>query len=245
MEPDPTDFGGVTALERQQLRVVGDGASTFWHRVRFSLVGRVVRRVGATSLLDVGAGSGQLGDWSRRHLPGVSYRFRETSAPLAQSLRERFGAEAEVPADQALADHCLVAMLDVLEHISDDAAALQGLHRQMPEGSSIVITVPALPSLFSQWDTDLGHHRRYTRSTLRKVVSGAGFEVQSVAYLFPELLPLAALRRLRRGTSSGADFPVLPRWVDRTGEVVSTGTTALRRLWPAGTSLLCIAQRKA
>lgn len=243
MEPDPTDLRGVTALERQQLRVVGDGASTFWHRVRFALVGRVVRRAGATTLLDVGAGSGQLGDWSRRHLPGVDYRFRETSAPLAASLRERFGADSEVPLGQAVDRSSVVALLDVLEHIDDDAGALAGLHASMAAGSVLVITVPALPSLFSKWDTDLGHHRRYTRAALRRVVAAAGFEVQTTSYLFPELLPLAMLRKVRPRQSAGADFPVLPRWVDRTGEVVSSCTAALRRLWPAGTSLLCVARR--
>jgi hypothetical protein len=173
----------------------------------------------------------------------VAYRFRETSAPLAASLRERFGAASDVALGEPVDRSSVVALLDVLEHIEDDADALAGLHDSMAVGSVIVITVPALPSLFSQWDTDLGHHRRYTRASLRRVVAHAGFEVQHTSYLFPELLPLAAIRKLRTRPSAGADFPVLPRWVDRTGEAVSTCTAALRRLWPAGTSLLCVARR--
>lgn len=243
MKPDSPDLGDVSALERQQLKVIGDGSSTFWHRVRFELVGNVVSRHRATGVLDLGAGSGQLGDWTRDRLPTVAYRYRETSAPLADALRRRFGADLEHIEGSDVPASMVVAMLDVLEHIEDDVGALRTLHESMEPGGRLVITVPAIQWLFSPWDTDLGHHRRYTRRSLQTVVQSSGFVVESTSYLFPELLPIVLLRKLRNSGGGTADFPRLPRWVDRAGEVLSSSTTKLRRLWPAGTSVVCVARR--
>ncbi|MEK7424406.1 MAG: hypothetical protein AAB131_11265, partial [Actinomycetota bacterium] len=97
----------------------------------------------------------------------------------------------------------------------------------------------------SAWDTELGHHRRYNRRTLRTVVEAAGFQVDSVAYLFPELLPLLPVRKLRRSTRSDVDFPQLGPLLTRAGYRISTATTKLRRVWPSGTSVLLTATNPA
>lgn len=229
----------VTPLERQQLRVVQ--RATFWHRVRFGLVRRELRRSGAPCVVDLGAGSGLLGEWLRLVEPTAEYHFAESSTSLALGLRDRFGTGREVRIGDPLPPRCVVAMLDVIEHIDDDVAALAAVAAEMDADSRLVVTVPALPSLFSPWDTALGHHRRYTRRSLRAALEAGGLRVHSVSYLFPELLPIAVLRRVRPSDGSAADFPVLPTWVDRCGGVVSGLSTRLRRLWPAGTSLVAVA----
>jgi hypothetical protein len=69
-----------------------------------------------------------------------------------------------------------------------------------------------------------------------------------VSYLFPELLPPALLRRLTRrrhhDSASGAEFPQLPRWLDRVLFRLSSATFRLRRVWPAGTTVLLVARRR-
>ena len=59
-----------------------------------------------------------------------------------------------------------VTLLDVLEHQEDDAQFIGGLVAKMEPGSVLLLTVPALPKLWSPWDEALGHYRRYTRSSL-------------------------------------------------------------------------------
>ena len=75
---------------------------------------------------------------------------------------------------------------------------------------------------------------------MRRVAQRAGFDVLASAYLFPELLPLVALRKLRRTARNDVDFPSLPRLVDIAAEWLGRITTALRRLWPAGTSVVAL-----
>lgn len=236
----PMQQPAVTPLEQQQIHVAGDLGHTFWHRVRFRLVGHAAARSDADTVLDIGAGSGQLGRWLLARPNPLRYQFEETSPVLDAALAARFGAAQRGAADAAIAPTTLVTMLDVLEHIEHDQAALMAIRERMAPGSQLLITVPAFQSMFTSWDESLGHYRRYSRDQLRRVARGAGFEVLTSAYLFPELLPLVALRKLRRAARNDVDFPTLPRVIDQCAESFSRATTTLRRLWPAGTSVVAL-----
>jgi SAM-dependent methyltransferase len=229
-----------TPLEQQQLRVAGETGDTFWHRVRFRLVEQAAARTGADTVLDIGAGSGQLGDWLHRSSVPLEYRFGELSPLLEAALAARFGADRRADPDARIPAATIVTMLDVLEHIDDDLGVLRDIHRRMTPGGQMLVTVPAFQWAFTSWDTSLGHYRRYSRPQLRSLARTAGFEVDHCSYLFPELLPLVLVRKLRPGERTHADFPELPRVVDRAAELVSRGTTAMRRIWPAGTSVTAL-----
>lgn len=232
-----------TPLERQQIQVTDPTQVTFWHRVRFELVARYAARVEARQVLDIGAGSGQLGEWLVATHPDMSYRFEELSPLLDEQLTARFGTARRSSGVEPIPAGTLVALLDVLEHIDDDAAALAAIAERMTGGDHLVLTVPALQWAFSSWDTELGHHRRYSRRSLRAVVEGAGFRVERVDYLFPELLPLLPLRKIRRAPREHVDFPQLGPVASRVGYAISSTTAALRRIWPAGTSVVLVATR--
>jgi hypothetical protein len=233
----------ATSLERQQLLITAPAAETFWHRVRFELVGRIADETRASRVLDIGAGSGLLGGWLSVHQAVVDYRFEESSPALDAELERRFGADRRSDPDSRITSSTLVALHDVVEHVEDDSGALRALARRMDVGAHLVLTAPALPWAFSSWDTELGHFRRYSRRGLSDLAAAAGFTVLRCDYLFPELLPLLPARKLRRAARAHADFPQLPPAVARLGYRVSSATASMRRLWPAGTSVLLVARR--
>lgn len=241
----PLNQQPITPLEQQQILVAGAAGDTFWHRVRFHLVGQAALRAGADTVLDIGAGSGQLGDWLVAQGRPLTYRFEETSTVLDGALAAHFGADHRSEMTAPIPAATLVTMLDVLEHIDDDISALATINSRMAPGGQLLLTVPAFQWAFTSWDTALGHHRRYSRRQVRTLASLAGFELTSSAYLFPELLPLVAVRKVQRGEREHADFPSLPRVVDRAAELFSRGTTALRRIWPAGTSVVALLTKPA
>src|SRR6185369_10603076 len=72
----------------------------------------------------------------------------------------------------------LALLLDVLEHIEDDAAFLGDLARMNLEpGAHVLVSVPAYGSLFTSHDTFLGHHRRYTPSACASLLERNGFTI--------------------------------------------------------------------
>jgi hypothetical protein len=179
------------------------------------------------------------------HRPDVEYRFEELSPVLDEQLVRHFGADRRADPHGSIGSGTLVALLDVVEHIEHDVDALTAIADRMAPGAHLIITVPALQWAFSSWDTELGHFRRYSRRSLRRVAEAAGFEVDEVAYLFPELLPLLPMRKIRRAPRDHVDFPQLGPFVSRVGHAISTATTRLRRVWPAGTSVVLVARAGA
>ena len=232
-----------TPLERQQLNVQDPAAHTFWHWVRFDIVAETARRRRASRVLDIGAGSGMLGDWMITRLPEVSYQFEELSPVLDAALATHFGTDARNTTTAPIDADTVVAMLDVVEHIEDDLAVMTDLAHRMLAGSSLVLTVPALQWAFSSWDTELGHYRRYSRRAVHELLEHAGFEVENVTYLFPEMLVMLPVRKVRRAQRTDVDFPQLSDRMNRLGYRVSHLTARLRRVWPAGTSVVAVATK--
>ena len=72
--------------------------------------------------------------------------------------------------------------LDVLEHITDDAAELRQATQHLHPGGHLVVLAPAHPFLFSPMDTTVGHHRRYTSATLR-ALTPAGCQLIDLRHL--------------------------------------------------------------
>lgn len=59
-----------------------------------------------------------------------------------------------------------ILYLDVLEHIEDDhGEVLRALERLAP-GGRLIVLAPAHQWLYSPFDASIGHHRRYSRTTL-------------------------------------------------------------------------------
>ena len=75
-----------------------------------------------------------------------------------------------------------VFALNVLEHIEDDLGALRNCHYLLKDGGTLLILVPAYQSLYCRFDRELGHFRRYTKKTLRKVFELNNFHIKDSRY---------------------------------------------------------------
>jgi len=73
--------------------------------------------------------------------------------------------------------------MNVLEHIEDDRTTLRDFASVLPPGGHLVLLVPALKALYGTLDKHLHHFRRYSAPELRRVVTEAGFEVETIRYL--------------------------------------------------------------
>jgi SAM-dependent methyltransferase len=107
--------------------------------------------------------------------------------------------------------------LDVIEHLDDDQAAVKRLAKLVRPGGLVVISVPALPELFSDFDEVQGHRRRYEPATLRATFAGSDLALQEVFWWGAWMVPV--LRRMRSrsrseetGLRTYADYLRLPPW---------------------------------
>jgi len=71
---------------------------------------------------------------------------------------------------------------DVLEHIKDDTQILKKMYQKLSSNGQIFIYVPARPELYSIFDKNIGHFRRYTINELKSKVIDAGFTIQKIYY---------------------------------------------------------------
>jgi hypothetical protein len=147
-----------------------------------------------------------------------------------------------------------VLALDVIEHLDDDRAAVARLGELAVSGAVVVVSVPALPEMYTEFDRIQGHRRRYTPESLWAAFDGSGLEVERVFFWGSWLVP--ALRRQRRQPLRGAPsesasqtyrrYLRLPPWPV---PLVLRATFALERnralagKLKTGTSLFAIARR--
>lgn len=207
-----------------------------------------VRHPGARRILELGCGSGNvLASFAALgETVGMEQHPDLIAAAQAAGLDVRAGSlPRDLVVPEGWAD--LVLMLDVLEHLDDEAGALQTAWRALRPGGILIVTVPAFTWLWSGHDVALGHRRRYVAGTLRAVVAEARFRVQHVSYFNTLLFPVVVLARWwKRLTGDGSHDLRRPHAVLNR---LLTEAFALERFFvprfrlPFGVSILLVGRR--
>jgi SAM-dependent methyltransferase len=234
----------------------------FWFRARNRVIGAVLDRVEPRlhppyRVVEIGCGTGN----TLRTVERVCHRgdvigmdlFSEGLALARQRVRCQL-IQADVHHLQENEAYDMVCLFDVLEHLDDDDAILQAIHRILKPGGLLILTVPALASLWSYFDEWSCHRRRYERVDLNRRLVEAGFMVEQLSFFMSLLLPLAYLTRRRRGGASAASptreelehefriIPVLNSLLDVLLRFEAPRLGRGRSL-PWGTSLLGVARK--
>lgn len=202
---DEYDAAGFGILQEMQAR-------HFWYRGRHRFVRRALKRALARigqearnlRMIDLGAGCG---GWVRALLDG-GCQPRELA--VGDSSLEALELASQVlPGNVARywidllrlgwnERWDVVFLLDVLEHIPDDARALEQVRAALAPGGLAIITTPALER-FRTWNDELAHHvRRYSRADFHRLSRQAGFELLDARYFMFFLSPLLLATRLAR-----------------------------------------------
>jgi SAM-dependent methyltransferase len=201
-------------------------------------------------VLDVGCGTGAiLESLSKRYLAfGTDVASQAIDFCRARGLTRLYlGTLEDYPASEPFD---LITMLDMVEHVDNDEGLLHAGHRLLREGGHLLITVPAFPSLWSVHDEVLHHKRRYTRTSLRRLVLHSGFVVEHLTFLNFFLLPVAWLKRTGArvtGSPNVNDLEIPSPFLN----AVLRSVFGLERYFlpymslPVGLSLLCLARKGA
>ncbi|HYC88020.1 MAG TPA: glycosyltransferase [Thermoanaerobaculia bacterium] len=152
-----------------------------WDRIR-DYVGQRV--------LEIGGGSGAMTRFFYgRELVVATDRETAYVDRLRNAFRRRPGIvveRADLESDDVLQlahyNFDTVTAINVLEHTTDDVAALRRAHQLLPSGGRVIVFVPAGKSLYGSIDEGIGHQRRYERAELVEKLQQAGFEVEHVSF---------------------------------------------------------------
>jgi SAM-dependent methyltransferase len=121
------------------------------------------------NVLEIGAGQGALGARLAQRYVYTGLEPDRESARVAQPRVEARGGRflpiraSELPARERF--HAIGAF-EVLEHIEDDAQALQAWCRHLLPGGWLILSVPAFQRRFAAADNMVGHFRRYDPEVL-------------------------------------------------------------------------------
>lgn len=143
-------------------------------------------------LLDLGCGTGHNLKYWLDYGTEIIGMDRLVSTSTCQDKNEKnittlVGCVYSVPLTTESID--VVVSLDVLEHVPDSETVKEIYRILVPEGMTI-ITVPAMPWLWSERDRVAGHLRRYTPEILIRIFEENGFTIEYINYYQCLLFPL-------------------------------------------------------
>jgi SAM-dependent methyltransferase len=171
-----------------------------WFQHRRNIIRRAFARhvEKAERVLEIGAGTGctarALQDDGYVDLSIGELQVRGLRYAKQYGLRRLYQFDLRFP---PFWDHFdAVALFDVLEHIREDALALDNVYGMLRSGGRVLLTVPAHGWLWSRIDELSGHYRRYNRRALVSAMTSAGFEVLECRYFFIALVPGLIVRSL-------------------------------------------------
>ena len=188
----------------------------WWYRARREVVAALIRRKvhppKGAQILEIGCGTGHnlpmLGEFG----PVDALEVDEIARGMAEERLGRPVLSSPLPQLAGLADdrYDMVAALDVIEHIPDDKAALEGVARVLRPGGKLVMTVPAHQWMWSAHDVVNHHQRRYSKSSLKKLIKGSPLKLESIGYLNSLLFPVAVAQRLASKIAGKDDANLAP-----------------------------------
>jgi len=234
-------------------------ARHFWFRGFRAFVTPLLQRATAgrshARILDCGCGTGSNLTLLDRFGRAYGFDLSPTGLAIGREAGRTRTARASVtavPFPAGVFD--LATSFDVLYSLSDvdEIAALREMHRVLKPGGFIVINVAAMDALRGDHSVLSHEIRRYSRTMLAERVTQAGFTVVRITYTnFSLVLPMLASRTLqrRRGLrdeqEAQQEIAVPPAPVN----ALLSGLLLAESAWvrwfdaPAGSSLLCLAQK--
>lgn len=182
-------------------RMAAHDTTHWWYRARREILSDYLMRYGdlpaQARILEIGCGTGH-------NLPMLAQFGQVDAIEIDETARakasERLGKPVGTSPLPELTgvepgSYDLVAVLDVVEHVEDDVAALKAIATALKPGGKILITVPAHQWMWSAHDVVNHHKRRYSKATLSAALRAAGLGWSRLGYFNSLLFPVAVAAR--------------------------------------------------
>ncbi|MBI3694866.1 MAG: class I SAM-dependent methyltransferase [Acidobacteria bacterium] len=228
-----------------------------WFQARAKMAVAVLKQMhllAPARVLDAGCGWGlTLAALEKNgyHAAGLDISRRSLER-LDRPDRQLIEADLTQPLPTGTPVYDAVLALDVIEHLDDDRTAVTRLAQLVRPGGALVVSVPALPELFSEFDAVQGHRRRYTPDTLRQAFASSGLRLERTLWWGSWMVPVLRRQRRKPASPSGASpaqiyrrYLNLPPWPGTWALRLAFAVDAIRALRfdpRTGTSLFALAR---
>lgn len=178
-----------------------DGISTenqigFWEMYRAKQIFHFLNLNGIETLWEIGAGNGSAAIPLRNM--GINLICVEPLKSGANTLsREGFVTYWSTLEQLKLPNSSIeaIGIFDVLEHLETPDDILKEIYRVLKPNGYLITTVPAHNWLFSDFDSSIGHFRRYSKKTLEKLLTRSSFIDNKIGYFLSILVVPALILR--------------------------------------------------
>lgn len=193
-------------------------ATHWWFRGRHAILQALLPQIlppdDRPRILDVGCGTGHMLEFYEPYGEVLGLDIAAEALAFAREHGDPHllrGSGDAIPLVRESFD--LVSMLDIVEHVDDDAAVIAEGARCVRPGGALLVAVPAFQFLWGNQDTINHHKKRYRLRELTALVERAGLSIERATYcntlLFPPIAAVRLLRRLvpaREATAVTSDF---------------------------------------
>ncbi len=230
--------------------------SYWWHISRLNWTENIIRNFCNTDnknymVIDYGCGCGGFIHNLSKRLNFNHYLGVDLSPEAIKYASRHSGNFQLIKQDQfdIINEADLIFLMDVLEHIKNDKHFMYKLITNLKPKSYLLLSVPALPSLFSGWDKTLGHYRRYSKMDIRKLSEKCSSEILYNNYCFSYILPIAVLQRVlikQHINKSNCEFPAVSKLTNLFLLLLNHLEISFskRLTIPYGTSIFCLLRKK-
>jgi len=204
--------------QSQSLTTVPD-KKNFTYRLIFDFIDRYIFNQ-KLNILDAGCGVGSVSFYlaNKNHqVTGID--VSKTAINAAKNTRQKLKIQnatfisGDISQKQLKKKYDLIIISEVLEHIDDDKLLLAHLSQSLKRKASMLITTPSLNAplyklgLLTEFDRRVGHIRRYSKTSLTKLITQSGLKVEAIEqregllrnYLFTIFkwgLPMRAIQKI-------------------------------------------------
>jgi ubiquinone/menaquinone biosynthesis C-methylase UbiE len=170
-----------------------------WEKQRASDIYTLIKQLDISLLWEVGGGhGGACFELKKLGIETIAIEPLDTGAAiLSKNGIKTYCATLE---QLKLPDSSIkaIGLFDVLEHIADTDTFLAEIYRILEPDGTLILTVPACQFLFSDYDSGIGHLRRYSKNSLNTELVSAGFIPNVVQYKYAYLLlPVFVFRTVK------------------------------------------------
>lgn len=183
----------MTALQRFYLRIFGIPDTVKQQQARD--VFSTLKKTSFLSVLDIGCAHGQYSIRIAKQYPKVAVTgidVNKKELQIANIIKQKFGVknvsfeERNIYLDSTQQKYDLVLLLQVIEHLDNDALALKKIRDMLTDGGHLILTTANSKSRLINWvkqHIKLDRRDGYTLEELNSLLKTAGLKIEQVIYM--------------------------------------------------------------